>query len=66
MTKVICDLCGKEAAVDLNRVPIVLESGKRILVSVRIEVDEGGKDAAKADICRVCLRLAAKAYTLIN
>lgn len=66
MLKPFCDLCGKEMAASLDRIPLALESGRRILVSIRVEVDEGERDAKKVDVCRACLRTAAKAFVHIG
>lgn len=62
MVRRFCDLCGKDAALDLDRMAMSLDSGRRILVSLRVEADEGEKDTRKLDICRACLRLAAQAF----
>lgn len=66
MLKAFCDLCGRDPAINLDRIPVVLDSGHRVLVSVRLEVDEGEREARKADICRGCLVKAAKAFVRIN
>lgn len=56
---VTCDLCGKEPALNLSRrMAIGTREGRRLLVSVRVEVDEGDKEPRAVDIGLVCLKKA--------
>lgn len=62
-TRTICDVCGMQEAFRIdNRTPIVTAAGRRLLVSLRVEVDEGEREPRVIDICLGCLRNTAKDF----
>lgn len=60
---VTCDLCGHEPALDLRRmIPILTKEGRRVIVALRVSVDEGEADAKPVDIGAGCLKKLFKDF----
>lgn len=53
---ILCDVCGKERALNLKRKLAVMLDGKRLLLSLRVEADEGEKEPESIDIGLVCIK----------
>lgn len=54
----ICDVCGREPALDLSRHMPTMLDGKRILLALRADADEGEREPRRIDIGLVCLKKA--------
>lgn len=53
----VCDVCGREPALDLSRAIPTMYQGKRLLIEARVHADNGDAQPERLDIGIACLKL---------